>query len=513
MITAMLSATKPVAASRLQRLLGPAQVLLNPIISLVVLLLTSLLLIPLASQPLSVPLAAVSTYLLLMAVRLEQPWLSLTPLPPLTILCLGAWVRCGLGGLLLAFGSPLPLEASNSAFWRHLPEAQLLWLAVSGAAVVIFTCKPARLATSAIPSQDARPQPLVGLTIACGLFAITSISIGVFAGTLDRNPESYLYWVSQRWRPDALFTMLARFRDAFFLLAPLALVKAKRQWQRATILTMAILYPVMALPLGGRGLVLYPLVYAAFGLWLTAISAKTLRILIAITLMGCLVAIPSIESYRGTSGFTSPKEDSLGSRFTLLTNAIQTTATQVELPTLLNRTGASLYGCSDGYLFQEPALSRPRAGLHRMGAILTAWLPELLAPKAVPVRDAHIIAEEVRGRSRQEAETMPYTSFACISLGGDLYWRGGWPAVGLGATAFAIFYRLASGLWYQLARWASAWQILIIAYPATFLTMYPAGSIGETAWLWMWDLPKYIIFLGLIYLTTRWLNRSHPQNS
>jgi hypothetical protein len=439
--------------------------------------------------------------------------LSLTPLPPLTILCLGAWLRSGLGGLLLALGSPLTPEASNSAFWRHLPEAQLLWLAVSGAAVVIFACKPARLATSALASQEARPQPLVGLTIACGLFAIASISIGVITGTLDRNPESYLYWVSQRWRPDALFTMLARFRDAFFLLAPLAFLKAKRQWQRGTILAMAMAYPAMALPLGGRGLVLFPLVYAAFGLWLTTISTKALRILLIITLMACLLTIPSIEFYRSTSGFTSLKKNSISSRFSLLTDAFQATATQIELPTLLNRTGTSLYGCSDGYLFQDPAASRPRAGLHRMGAILTAWLPELVAPKTTPVRDAHIIAEEVRGRSRQEAETMPYTSFACISLGGDLYWRGGWPAVALGAAGFAVFYRLVSGIWYQLASWTSSWQILIVVYPATFLTMYPAGSIGETAWLWMWDLPKYIVFIGLIHLITRWLNRSHTQSS
>jgi len=28
--------------------------------------------------------------------------------------------------------------------------------------------------------------------------------------------------------------------------------------------------------------------------------------------------------------------------------------------------------------------------------------------------------------------------------------------------------------------------------------MYPAGSIGETAWLWMWDLPKYVVLIGMI---------------
>jgi len=87
MITAMRLANEPASASRMQRLLGLAEFLLHLITSLVVLLLASLLLTPLASQSVSVPLAAVSTYLLLMAVKIEQLWLSLTPLPPLTILC------------------------------------------------------------------------------------------------------------------------------------------------------------------------------------------------------------------------------------------------------------------------------------------------------------------------------------------------------------------------------------------------------------------------------------------
>ena len=135
-----------------------------------------------------------------------------------------------------------------------------------------------------------------------------------------------------------------------------------------------------------------------------------------------------------------------------------------------------------------------------MEAFLTAWIPSLLIPKTIPVRDSHIIAEEARGSSRLEAETMNYTSFNCISLGGDLYWRGGWFGVIIGSSLAAIAYRMLSSLWYRNASWDSAWQILLLIFPATFLAMYPAGSVGETAWLWMWDLPKYVVLLILAYL-------------
>jgi hypothetical protein len=487
-----------VSNPRLAQLLGPAIIMLHPVYSLLLLLLGCLPLLPFASQPLGVPLAALSTYLLLMAVRLEQPWLAITPLPPLTILCLGAWLRSGLGGLLLALGQPMHLSDANSGFWRHLPEAQLLWLLATASAVLMFAIWPQQPERPAISSQLAGPRPVVALTLACGMFAITSIGIGVVAGTLDRNPSSYLHWVAQRWRPDSMFTIFARFRDLFFVLAPLAIWKARRSWQRVSLVAMLLLYPILALPLGGRGLLLYPVLYTTMGLWLTAISPKTLRLVLCASLITSLIMIPSIAIYRNMDGFSTAQRDAIGTRLSLLAKATRSATNQLKLPTLLRETGISLYGCSDGFLFQQPASSRPRAGWHRMDALLTAWLPELLVPKRAPVRDGHIIAEEARGRTRKEAETMAYTSFSCISLGGDLYWRGGWAVVALGSAFAALAYRLLSGLWYRLAGWQSTWRILLLLYPATFLTMYPFGSIGETAWLWMWDLPKYVVLIGLI---------------
>ena len=495
----LIEVTEPMVKNgRLRQLLGPAGVLLHPVKSLLLLLLACVPLVPFASQPLGVPLAAFSTYLLLMAVRLEESWLDITPLAPLTIVCLGAWLRCGLGGLLLSLGKPMDYDY---AIWAQLPQSQLLWLTLTVLVVALFSLKRPRPPTaSAITSQEAKQQPLISLTLIGGLFAILSIGIGVFAGTLDRNPESYLYWLNQRWQPDTFFTAFSRFRDIFFVLAPLALLKAKRGLQRVLIGGMFSLYILLALPLGGRGLVLYPILYAALGLWLTKIPVKTIRILFAIILVVAITIIPTIAIYRGDPEFQTADRGNYIARASILGKVAKKLITQSDIPSLLSNTGRALYACSDGYLFQEPAASRPRAGLHRMEALLTAWIPSLLIPKTIPVRDSHIIAEEARGSSRLEAETMNYTSFNCISLGGDLYWRGGWFGVIIGSSLAAIAYRMLSSLWYRNASWDSAWQILLLIFPATFLAMYPAGSVGETAWLWMWDLPKYVVLLILAYL-------------
>ena len=498
---------------RLRQLLGPASLLLHPLWSPGLLLLASLPLVAIASKPVGVLLATLSTYLLLMAVKMEESWLTLTPLPPLTILCLGAWLRSGLGGLLIAIGKPMELAESNSAYWRQLVPAQGLWIVLMAAAIAVFACWPPAKAPAASNSQSARLKTLLSLTFACGLFAITWMGVGVIFGTLDRNPTTYLYWVAQRWRPDSILTMFARLRDVFFLLAPLAIFKAKRGLHRLLLLSMLLGYVALALPMGGRGLLLYPILFTVLGIWLTPISARTLRLIIIGALIFMVVAIPSIEIYRGSAKFSTVGRGDIVKRIGLALGSSSQVLNEIEPTKSLTATGISLYACSDSYLFEDPAHSRPRAGWHRMQALLTAWLPELLVPKTVPLRDGHIIAEEIRGRNRSEAESMTYTSFPCVSLGADLYWRGGWTAVVIGSGLFIVAYRLLSSLWYRYAGWASTWEILLLLYPSTFLTMYPASSIGETAWLWMWDLPKYVVLISIICLITGKMARKSAPTS
>ncbi len=486
---------------RLRELLGGADVLLHPVKSLLLLLLACIPIVPFASQPLGVPLAALSTYLLLMAVRLEECWLDITPLAPLSIVCLGAWLRCGLGGLLLALGKP---EDYYYAMWAKLPQSQTLWLTLTGLLVALFSIKqPRPPTTNAITSREAKQQPLLSITITCGLFALLSIGIGVFAGTLDRNPENYLYWIRQRWQPDTFFTAFSRFRDIFFVLAPLAVMKARKITQSILISGIYLIYILLALPLGGRGLILYPVIYAAIGLWLTKIPIKTFRILFSLILVVAITIIPAMAIYRSDQNFQTADRGNYIAKASIISNVAQKLISEADIPSLLGSTGQSLYACSDAYLFEEPATSRARAGFHRMEALLTAWIPSLLIPKTVPLRDSHIIAEEARGRTRREAESMNYNSFNCISLGGDLYWRGGWLWVIIGSTIAAISYRMLSSIWYRNAKWDSTWQILLLVFPATFLSLYPAGSVGETAWLWMWDLPKYIFVILLTQLIAK----------
>jgi hypothetical protein len=108
---------------------------------------------------------------------------------------------------------------------------------------------------------------------------------------------------------------------------------------------------------------------------------------------------------------------------------------------------------------------------------------------------------------------MSYTSFHCISFPGDLYWRGGWGLVVAGSFLFALFYRLLAQCWYRWAGLSSLVGLAIWVYPATFFIDYPAGSVGETLWIWLWDLPKYIVLVAVIALIQRAWQRRLQSNS
>jgi hypothetical protein len=485
--------------SRLNQLLGPAVLLLHPGYSLVFLIPAFAALLPLANQPLGIALAALSTYFLLMAARIEKSWLNTTPLPPLTILCFGGWLRCGLGGALIALGPPDTPTPLTTGMLRHLPETQMLWLSLCGAAILIFAFWPSRLQPRDPLPKAASDQPLVNIALACSSVALGLILIGSLSGTLDRSPVAYLHWVAQRWRPDSVLVIFARFRDVFFLLAPLAISKARFNWQKLILTSIFIIYISLSLPLGGRGLLLWPFVYACFGLWLTPLNPRRLRAIILTVATTCIILIPVIQSYKiGLAQFNNQRATLEQRIEAVLETAMSKNLTLLPSPELIGSTGRSLYGCVDALLFQPPASAQPRAGWHGLDSVLTAWIPDLIIHKSRPVRDAHLIAAQASGITREQAESRVYTSHDCVSLGGDLYWRGGWPIVVLGSAFAAIAYRLVSSLWYRHAGWTSTWQILLLVYPATFLTAYPAGSIGETAWLWMWDLPKYVVLISLI---------------
>ena len=464
----------------------------------------------LATKPVAVLLAAASSVLVGAGAYVEKGWLRLTPLPPLTAICVCGWLRSGIGGTLMALSTEDSQNDALKAMWVFLPETQLLWMCMMTATVIVFAWKkpinPKRK-SECWGNKHANAGRLIQITALCGIFALAWIVVGNSYGTLDRNPEKYLHWAARSWRPDSYFVVFSRFRDVFFVAAPLAIQKS-RGWARLFLIACILAYLALAFPLGGRGLVMWPLIYLWCGLLITDLRKRLIMLASTGLLIAGLTILPAIQLYKIELQTAAGLEEG-HSRYNAAVAAVAATVSQGPLRDggYWRDLGRPIYGCIDGLLFDKPASEKPRAGLARITNVFTAWIPGTLYPRRLPVRDAHLIAAEASGLSRKEAETKNYTSHDCVSFGGDLYWRGGWVAVILGSFVFAVLFRVFSSFWYRFASNEQWWSILLMMYPATFLQAMPLGSLGETAWSWTWELPKYVALVGGVHLLRSRLGR------
>lgn len=456
-----------------------------------------------ATNRLGIALAGVSTYLVIWAIRIEREWIEITPLPPLVALSIGAWIRCGAGGFFLSLGND-PGRYNNQEIWRFIAQGQTLWLALMSFLLVAFTIKRPRVVKERNKTLTESQGKYIGtLVTVFGLFTISWIVMANWSGTLDKGSENYWFWVAQTWRPDSIFAMFGRFRDAFFILLPIACVKLKNRLAVALLIATTAIYIAIALPMGGRGLIMYPAVYLVIGTIAACSNLRLARRLIVVVSVLGIVFIPAMQIYRSSGEITKADSGSFQKRLAETTQGLKDSLVSTELSSTYTALGTSLYSCSEGYLFNSQNEAKERVGMFDTKKLFLAWIPQLMWKRdGRPVRDGHIISAEVRGMGRKEAEIVNHKTTTCISFGGDLYWRGGWTWVLGGSAVFAAIYRIIAVLWYRYAGWGSWSSAVLALLPATYIQMYPVSTLGETAWLWLWDLPKYIIVLGVVYLVT-----------
>ena len=218
-----------------------------------------------------------STYLLMLSLWIEKDWLEFTPLTPLTATMFAAYMRCGIAIPVLAYIKAGNLASEEflanpkvSAMVNHINEVQILWLIFMGSLVASFLLlrrqadsKKISLFSEYLKSSKSS-NSLVVFVLACGIFSLTWIVIGIISCTLDRNPEMYFEWVYKIWRPDSLFVIFGRLRDIFFFLVPAALKASKKFSLKISIATIAISYLSLASIVGGRGIILSPLLWLVF---------------------------------------------------------------------------------------------------------------------------------------------------------------------------------------------------------------------------------------------------------
>lgn len=501
--------------SRLQQLFGPASLwLLNPMRSAVACVLAWLLSLPLTWQhPFLALLGFSAMWGLTVALWIEAPLLQALPLPPLTVLLMGLCLRWGVGPFLLAVGG-----SGGDPFveiWiRYGPPAQLLWLSLT-AALLFLAMAQRRAIAAAVRNQpisswldEAIHHPrlrrqLTALASLLSFYMAFYITLSMLSGAFDRQDDVYIAWTQQLWRLDTPVAAFSRLRDLWFVLFPLWWRLLSNRWRWFLGVEM-LAFLAAALVSGSRGLLFYPALLLLFGLWFILREPRRLRRVALVLAVLILVLSPVIYVVRESSDFQ--RSENWSGRF----EAVGTALRQPDL--LLGKArwlGRDLYACHDPYLFTPENRNQPLVGERGLRGLLFLWIPKHVLPQRPVLFDGHLIAKQLQGVS-QSAWSEVW--FPCFSLPADLMRRWAVPGLLLGSLLVAGFVQFLFRLWYRnVSISGSTFQLLLLLFPATYLQSFPFGSVSETAWSLLWELPKYLVVFWLLGVgVDRYLLRSDP---
>lgn len=447
-------------------------------------------------------LAMVAFWLLLQTVRLEAPLLERLPFPPLTVLVLGMALRWGLGPLLMAL-SGSGKDPFLAVWVRHGVASQLLWLALTAAIVLVAQLQRGRigrLAASLPPGPLAEafraPGParrrLGWMALLLGLYMLLYVVLSLLSGAFDRDFATYVGWVHTLWRLDTPVAALSRLRDLWLVLVPLSLAvfRGPGRWLPAALL---VVFVGVALLSGSRGLLFYPLLLLLAGLWLLPISPRLLRQLalvaaaVMLTLSPLIFVVRDSASFQGTAALDPVAR--LGAAVTALRDPEPLLAKARWI-------GRDLYACHDPFLFTPAQRRAAPAGGAGLGHLVWLWVPRHLRPDRPEIFDGPRLAKALQGVPRG---TWADVWFPCLSLPADLWRRWGLAGLLGGSLVVAVAVNALAALWYRsVAALGGAFPLLLLLFPSSYLQAFPFGTVQETCWALLWELPKYLLVLWLL---------------
>ena len=491
-------------SSRLRLFLGPLTCLaLQPRTSAVFCFVAWLITLPITWQePWLAMLAFFAIWFLTVSLSLEAPLLQSLPLPPLTVLFLGLCLRWGVGPLLLAIGGSGG-DSFLDVWVKYGPPSQFLWITFSStllstslihrgsiARAAIRQPKTTWLLKAAESRHFANQLRVIIFILAIYMFAY--IILSTLTGAFDRQFDTTLELGQRLWRLNTPVVAFSRLRDLWFLLFPLSIYLLKAPWRLVQWLLLAAFFSSAILS-GSRGLLFYPLLLILFGLWFVLSDPRLLRRLGIFLAILVIFLSPLIYVVRESSAFQYSK--SLQDRI----HSVGIAFTQPDL--LLQKArwlGRDLYACHDPYLFTPRNRDLPPVGSRGLDAMLYLWLPKHIVPDRPTLFDGHIIA---KGLQRVKPDTWTTVWFPCFSLPADLMRRWSLPGLFIGSLVVSIIFQSLFYLWYRIVNVSgSTFQILILLLPATYLQSFPLGTVLETSWSLLWELPKYIVTFWLLGL-------------
>ncbi len=433
---------------------------------------------------------AVSLLLILLGLfglRLDRIWMNRWPIPPSFWFSSVCIFSGGIGPILLNISG----GESETAGTLSMQVGMLLGHSVFFLAYALFRPSPGlcpNIGDRVLDNLTLRKSLIGGLYILVAFGALEA-SVGAISGSSDRGSfgeaaasEVYGYW--------SYFAAFNRLTPIGFLLLPLGF-RFSSGVSRVILLAFASYILLMYVASGSRyaaftPLVLYGIGYIAF--------VKPAKLRAEYLMVGFLplaaFAFVAIEHYRNTDRF---QQESLSNPISKVrafgdvgTRAMETNASQSYI------IGERLIGNIDELVYRATPTFIPHAGSEGIEALPWVWVPAYFSRDRPGLVDGTRIGELYLQRALVRTSVGP-------SFTGDWYRRYGWLGVVIGMGLVGVIVAMSLRFIVYLVSNRPLIGIALVLAISTLVTKDANMTVSTATWMFLYDIPKYFIFLLAIF--------------
>lgn len=429
---------------------------------------------------------------------LERNLIGRIILTPFAMIAFWWAMGAGVGIALITF-------ADFNAFDLHLFQVQLVTLCVAPLAWFAYRLGFGRIPRMTFPAgrrafeRDVlRPLAWIGWFFI--LLQVGRTLMLARLGALDRGDSGLVALGSSHFGVWTYFNLLPRLDMFGFSLMSVV-------WQRslgfgkALLIGLLIIYFLIALVSGSRGIVFYPIIYIGAGFYFFRTIRSVKIDLLAMS--GVLLFAPLIvfiDSYRNTDSYRATTTMDFAGRIAAVDDGIERMINRDD-DTGRDRAGyftlgAALLGVSDATIYEMTPGGIPYAGFNNIEAILYTFVPAFTKEDKPPLLDSNIVMWSYVNRVDRVGRA--------ISLPADAYRRFGWLGIPFAVAFFFWLYGVICRRFYKIYLYKNALLgVLLILLSFSFFQAIPTGTILESWWHLSYNVVKHLVVLYLGYLALR----------